>query len=379
MEWDFDRVIDRRDSDSIKWGRYRDRDVLPLWVADMDFAVAAPIQQAIEARARHGVFGYAAVPQSLLDAAIAWLAARWDWQVSRAELVALPAVVPGANIATRVLSTLRPVHLTWPIPLYHPLAQVAENLSLPATPFTLTASGQWDMASLDRAIAAGANTVLLSNPHNPIGSRFDSAACEALAERVKRHDLRVISDDIHGDILLQPGARHRPLSRLCPEIAEQVITLIAPGKAFNLAGLPFALAVVPCAQTRRALKEGLRGQVPAGNVLAMAAAEAAYRHGAPWLDAMLDYLRGNLAMLEARVARMPGVRLIRPEATYLAWLDCREAGWEKPAKVLEAFGLGLSDGSEFSAGPGFARLNFGCPRATLEAALDRLDQALAST
>ncbi|MBY5920690.1 MalY/PatB family protein [Ferrimonas balearica] len=378
MEWDFDRVIDRRSSDSIKWGRFRDRDVLPLWVADMDFAVAEPIQEAIEARARHGVFGYAAVPQSLLDAAQEWLARRWDWDVSKSHFVALPAVIPGANFAVRALASRGPVHLTWPQPLYHPLAQVAENQALPATPFPLDSSGQWDLASLDRAIASGANTLLLSNPHNPIGSRFDEAACRALAARIQRHRLWVISDDIHGDILLEKGARHRPLAKLCPEISERVITLISPGKAFNLAGLPFALAVVPCTEMRRQLKSTLRGNVPAGNVVAMAAAEAAYRYGEPWLEAMLDYLRGNLALLEQRIAGMEGITLVRPDATYLAWLDCRGKGWDKPGRVLESFGLGLSDGSEFSAPSGFARLNFGCPRATLEAALERLDHAVAS-
>ncbi|MBY6095434.1 MalY/PatB family protein [Ferrimonas balearica] len=378
MDWDFDRVIDRGQSDSIKWGRFAGRDVLPLWVADMDFAVAAPIQAAINARARHGVFGYAAVPESLYQAAQAWLARRWDWQVPRAHMVALPAVIPGANLMVRALDGLQPVHLTWPTPLYHPLAQVADNLQLPATPFHLDAQGQWDLASLDQAIANGANTLLLSNPHNPIGSRFDLSVCSALAQRIRAHGLRVVSDDIHGDILLTPGARHRPLARLCPEVADQVVTLIAPGKAFNLAGLPFAFAVVSCPQTRRALKQQLRGQVPAGNVIAMAAAEAAYREGEPWLEAMLDYLRGNLALIERRLSEMGGIRLVRPEATYLAWLDCRALGWDKPAQVLESFGVGLSDGSEFSAEPGFARLNFGCPRATLEVALDRLAQAVAS-
>ncbi len=377
MAWDFDRVIDRRHSDSIKWGRFRGQDVLPLWVADMDFAVAEPIQVAIENRARHGVFGYAAVPDSLIDAARDWLARRWDWTVPKKHFVALPAVIPGANFAVRALMERRPIHLSWPEPLYHPLAQVAENLGLPASPFSLSASGQWQLASLDRAIARGANTLLLSNPHNPIGSRFDEAACRALAQRVERHDLRVISDDIHGDILLPEGARHRPLARLCPEISERIITLISPGKAFNLAGLPFAFAIVPCDATRACLKRALRGHVPAGNVLAMAAAEAAYRHGEPWLEAMLAYLRGNLMLLAQRIDTMAGIELVQPQATYLAWLDCRGKGWEKPARVLEPYGLGLSDGSEFSAKPGFARLNFGCSRATLDAALERLAQAVA--
>ncbi|MBY5991292.1 MalY/PatB family protein [Ferrimonas balearica] len=376
MAWNFDQGVDRTQSDSIKWGRYRGRDVLPLWVADMDFAVAPPIQQAIEARARHGVFGYAAVPPSLLEAASEWLKRRWDWTVPTAHLVPLPAVIPGANLAVRALE-LAP-HLTWPTPVYDPLAQVAENLSLPATPFDITEGGTWDLASLDRAIAAGANTVLLSNPHNPIGSRFDLAQYQGLAKRVQVHGLTVISDDIHGDLLLSPGARHRPLAQQCPEIAERVITLISPGKAFNLAGLPFALAVVPCHRLRRQLKTRLRGQTPAGNVVAMAAAEAAYREGEPWLDSLLGYLHGNAQYLAEGIAAIPGVRMVMPEATYLAWLDCRALGWEKPAQVLEAHGLGLSDGSEFRAEPGFARLNFGCPRATLEAALARLAQAVAS-
>ncbi|SHG98059.1 MalY/PatB family protein [Ferrimonas marina] len=373
MDPRFDTPPSRQGSDSIKWGRYAGRDVLPFWVADMDFAVAQPIQQALEQRVQHGVFGYAAVPDSLKQACVDWLARRWGWLVPPSHLVAVPAVMPGVNFAVRALES--PGALATPAPLYGPLTQVADNLTLPLHRFAVAAEQGWDLDQLERALQQGARTVLLSVPQNPIGQRFTVEQINALGALLERYDARLICDEIHGDLILD-GQPHRPLA-LTPALAQRTLTLISAGKSFNLAGLPFAFAIVADPKWRQGLKRVLQGHAPASNVLAMAATEAAWREGEPWLEALLTYLRGNRALMSEQLDGIEGVQLHRTDATYLAWLDCRALGFDHPARHFERFGVGLSDGSEFGA-PGHVRINFGCARATLAEGLKRLKAGIAA-
>ncbi|GAA5188475.1 PatB family C-S lyase [Ferrimonas gelatinilytica] len=383
MDSRFDRLPDRQGSDSIKWRRYDGEAVIPMWVADMDFAVAAPIQEALNRRIAHPVYGYASVPSSLKAAAQDWLAERWGWSVPEAHLVALPAVVPGIHFLVRALGRLGCVGgLAYPSPVYPPIRQVAQNLGLNAYPFPFSPTrsvtlaqgnrGGWDLDQLARACEQGADTLLLSHPHNPIGQRVDPQQREALTELVAHYGMRVISDEIHGDLILD-GLGHCPLAK-DPRLAERTATLFSAGKSFNLAGLPFAFAVVPDPKWRQALKQSLRGQAPAHNVLAMVATEAAWREGGAWLDGLLDYLAANRERVSSQLAGLAGVRVHQPDATYLAWIDCRGTGSARPAEQLRRAGVGVSDGTEFGA-PGFVRLNFGCPRELLDEGLQRFRRA----
>ncbi len=383
MDPRFDLAPDRRASDSIKWRRFEGEAVIPMWVADMDFAVAAPIVQALSERLAHPVYGYGAVPQSLIVAAQNWLQTQWGWSVPQAHLVALPAVVPGLNLLVRALESLgRRGGVAFPTPVYPPIRQVADNLHRSAHPFDFQIAGAdqpsggigdgWDLTQLKRAFERGADTLLLSHPHNPIGQRVSEAKCAALAQMVADHDAWLISDEIHGDLILD-GLGHRPLAR-DPRLAGRTATLFSAGKSFNLAGLPFAFAVVPDPRWRQALKRVMRGQVPAHNVLAMAATEAAWCSGSEWLAALRGYLAANRDYLSAQLAGLPGVTVHRPDATYLAWIDCRATGVARPAEQLRCAGVGVSDGADFGA-PGFVRLNFGCPRVMLEEGVRRFRRA----
>ncbi|WP_298442248.1 PatB family C-S lyase [uncultured Ferrimonas sp.] len=374
MKYDFTAAIDRRNGDSIKWNRYGSEDVIPMWVADMDFAIADPIKQALLDRVEHGVFGYAEVEPSLRQLAVTWLAQRWDWQIDPAWLVPLPAVVPGLNFAVQSQPQL--TSLVWPQPVYGPIAQVAEHLGLAGATFGVSSDG-WDLQQLEQQLQQGARTVMLCCPQNPIGKTFSLSEYQQLAKLIERYDAYVISDDIHGDLVLD-GQRHLPLAKACPQLAERVVTLIAAGKAFNIAGLPFAFAVVPNAQWRNQLQQRLAGFAPAPDVLAMTALTAAWQHGAPWLEQLLPVLTENRDYLIETLADLPELTVHKPEATYLAWIDCRQLGWSHPAQRLRQFGLGVSDGSEFGQA-GFIRINFACPKATLVEGLARLRQAVLAT
>ncbi len=220
--------------------------------------------------------------------------------------------------------------------------------------------------------------LLLCSPHNPVGRVFDEAELRRLADFARRHDLLICSDEIHCGLVLDEDCRHRPIAALDADAAQRTITLMAPSKTWNVPALYCAFAVIPDAGLRRRYRHAMRGIVPHVNVLGMVAAEAAYRDGDPWRQALLAYLRGNRDRVMEAVAAMPGISLARPEATYLAWLDCRELIAEynigDVAAFFEAAGVGLSDGRYFGA-PGWLRLNFGCPRATLDEALARMATA----
>lgn len=378
--YDFDRIIDRTRSDSVKWRWYGD--ALPLWVADMDFAAPEPVLRALHERIDHGILGYAMPTTELSEALVAWLARRFNWQVDPAALVFVPGVVAGFNIACR--AACRPgdgllVHT----PVYPPMLDAHENFGVhrDETMLVRTADGRYevDWEAMDAAITARARLFMLCNPQNPTGRAFSAAELARMAELCLRHDMLICSDEIHCD-LVYAGERHIPIATLSPEIASRTITLMAPSKTFNIPGLGFSLAIIEDPGLRAAFNAAAKDIVPHINTLGYVAALAAYTEGEPWLDACLRYLEGNRDYLAAYVAaHLPGVRMAVPQATYLAWLDCREAGLgEKPAQFfLEHAKVALNEGITFGrGGEGFARLNFACPRATLTQALDRMAAAL---
>ncbi|MDA8125589.1 MAG: PatB family C-S lyase [Deltaproteobacteria bacterium] len=380
--YDFDRVIDRTKSDSLKWRAYGE--ALPLWVADMDFAAPEPVRRALAARVDHGVFGYACEPPELRPVLVDWLARRFGWRVDPVALVFVPGVVTGFNIACRAFA--RPGEgVLVQTPVYPPMLEAPGNFGLrrDETPLTRQADGRYrvDWEALEAAVGPDTRLFLLCNPQNPTGRVFTADELAQIAEVCLQHDLILCSDEIHAD-LVYPGARHLPIAALGPEIAARTITLMAPSKTFNIPGLGFSLAVIENAALRAAFVSAAHGIVPHANALGAVAALAAYGEGEPWLEACLRYLEANRAALTAAVRdRLPGVRMASPEGTYLAWLDCRAAGLGKaPARFfLQRAGVALNEGTSFGhGGEGFVRLNFACPRSILKSALDRMAAAVDS-
>jgi cystathionine beta-lyase len=390
MIYDFDSAPERRGSDSLKWRRYGG-DVLPLWVADMDFVSPEPVLRALAERARHGVFGY---PDSLDPgggAAIAELiaarmAARYGWAVSPEEIVLVPGVVTALNLACHAVA--RPGGaVVVQTPVYPPFLSAPANAGLArrdAELARLPGGGYGvDFDAFEEAVAGGgaAAMFVLCSPHNPVGRAFRRDELELMAEICLRHGAVICSDEIHSDLVFD-GATHVPTASLAPEIAARTITLLAPSKTFNVAGLAASAAIIQSPELRRRFRAADRGLAGWVNVMGLAAMAAAYRDGQEWLDQLLPYLQANRDHLAGFVAReLPGVSMPLPEATYLAWLDCRALGLEGgPYRFfLERAKVALSDGAAFGrGGEGFVRLNFGCPRSLLVEALERMQAALDS-
>jgi len=384
MTFDFDRVIDRRASDSNKWRKFP-ADVLPLWVADMDFPSPPAVVQALRARVDHGFFGYLMERPELHEVVAERVAKRYGWSVSPDAVMPLPGVIAGFNLALRAL-TAPGDGLLVQTPVYPPILRAAGNHGLTRDEHALTRErgGRYrvDLDTFARAVGPRTRAFLLCNPHNPVGRVFERAELEGMAAVCTRRDLWIVADEIHGELLLD-GRRHVPIATLSPEIEARTITFMAPSKTFNLPGLKCAVAVVPNATLRDRLTAAVADLVPKINVLGHAAAVAAYREGDAWLQALLAYLEGNRDFLTREVPRrLPGVTLASPEATYLAWLDCRALripGGDPYTFFLERAKVALNDGRLFGAGgEGFIRLNFGCPRALLAEGLERMAKALAA-
>lgn len=377
MAFDFEHPPDRRGSDSVKWGRYGGRDVLPLWVADMDFAAPPAVLAALHGRVDHGVFGYGDAPASLVDAVVESLARDHAWRIDPQWIIWLPGLVTGLNVVCRAVGESGDAVLT-ATPVYPPFLSAPRFSGRDVITVDLVDVGncwQWDLARLESAITPRTRLLMLCNPHNPVGRAFTRAELTAIAEIAERHDLVICSDEIHCGLVLDERAHHVPMATLDQGIADRCVTLMAPSKTWNIPGLGCSFAVVSNARLRRRLLEVMRGIVPHVNVLGFAATEAAYRDGSAWREALLAYLRSNARCVLGAIARMPGLSSWPVEATYLAWIDARGLGVDNPARFFEQAGVGLSDGADFGA-PGFVRLNFGCCRSTLEEALARMGRAI---
>lgn len=381
MTYDFDCIIDRRATESIKWQLYGE-DVLPMWVADMDFAAPEPVIAALRARVEHGVFGYEAHPASLVEMIVARLQQLYGWTVAPEAVVFLPGVVTAFNLAAQAF--IDPGDgLLIQTPVYPPFLGTAGTASAVTHSMELTrnADGHYsvDYDLFARTITERTRMFLLCNPHNPVGRVFREDELTRMAELCLRHNLLICSDEIHCDLIFN-GYRHIPIAALAPEIAARTITLMAPSKTFNIAGLHCSFAVIPDAEVRQRYLAARRGIVDSVNLLGYTAALAAYQEGQPWLEAALRYLEANRDFVVAFVEQsMPGVGVASPEGTYLAWLDCRAAGIPGNAHAffLKEARVAVNDGATFgTGGEGFVRLNFGCPRTLLEEGLERMRSAL---
>ncbi|MBI5381455.1 MAG: putative C-S lyase [Opitutae bacterium] len=383
MVFDFDTVPERRDTDSQKWQKYAGRDVLPLWVADMDFRSPPAVLEALRRRVEHGVFGYARPTAATVDAVVGGFAARYGWAIDPAWLVWLPGLVVGLNVTAQAFAQPGDEVLCT-TPVYPPFMSAPKNSGRVARTVPLVldrAARRWDIdwAALEAAVTPRTKLFYLCNPHNPVARVFRRDELVRLADFCLRHGLVLCSDEIHCDLILDPTLPHIPTATLGDEIARRTITLMAPSKTYNVPGLGTSLAIIPDPQLRAQFIAATEGIVAEVNCLGYTACEASYRDSEPWRQELLAYLRGNRDLILDFAAReLPGMQIEAPiEATYLAWFNIEALGLAQPVAHFEQHGVGLSDGAYFGVPRGRnLRLNFGCPRATLTEALRRMAKAI---
>ena len=390
-EFDFDSFIDRENTESLKWDARERRGypetVLPMWVADMDHRTAPAVVQALHERVAHGIFGYTSPDASYFETVAAWQSRRFGWEVDPMSIVAAGGVIPALAYAVRAF-TEPGDGVVIEEPVYYPFRSILENNGRTAVnaPLVRNRKGRYvrDLAVLEATfVASGARTMILCNPHNPVGRVWTREELLGLADLAAKLDALILSDEIHAD-LTYPGIRTTPFSSL-PEMSNRTVTFTSPSKSFNLAGLQLANIVIP---DRKRRQDFIRESNAAGysqpNALGLAACRAAYEEGEEWLDAFREHMAENLEFLATALEGIDGIKLIKPEGTYLPWLDCRElirnlgieAG-ELDEFIVNEADLWLDDGAIFGdEGLGYTRINIACPRSTLKEAVDRLRRAV---
>jgi len=389
MKFDFDRIIDRTGTGSFKWDLadsiFKGEGLLPLWVADMDFESPPEVVAALEERARHGIFGYTAPMPEYFHAVADWFARRHGWRLDHDWIVAAPGVVPALNLLIQTFTEPGDGVIVQ-MPVYYPFMRSIKNNGRAIINNPLKLDGNMYRIDYDdleyKARDPRARMLILCSPHNPVGRLWTKEELKRIGEICIAHDVLVISDEIHCDLVFH-GRSHVPLGSINAQFLMKSITCTAPSKTFNLAGLQTANLVIANPDMRQRYNRttqclGLTWP----NLFGMEALIAAYRHGDRWLDQLMEYLWGNLVFLrEFIAAKMPRVKVIEPEATYLVWLDFRDYGLgnENLKKLLrDRARLALDDGCIFGSpeGDGFERINIACPRAILEKALERMQKAL---
>ena len=394
MKYDFDRVIDRTNTDSSKWNVksvFGSDDIIPMWVADMDFPIAKPITAALLKRAQHEVYGYAYARPSLIEAVVNRMQRRYGWKIEPEWIVFTPGVVPALNAAIRAF-THSGDEVIIQDPVYHPFWAAIEQSGccVASNPLRLVNGRyEFDLADLEKKFApmegmrrgpSRAKMMVLCNPHNPIGRVWTRDELTAVGNIIVGHDAVMVSDEVHCEVLYK-GIKHVPFAAISKEFEQNCVVCQAGSKAFNLAGLAASTIIIPNVKLRNAFTAARSGILPQPDVFGLVALEAAFRDGDDWLEQMLDYLQRNLDfMIEYVKDHIPKLGIIKPEGTYLVWLDCRRLGMDNLA--LRAFfrekaKVGFDDGYIFGpAGAGFERVNIACPRSTLQEALLRIEKAV---
>jgi cystathionine beta-lyase len=386
--YSFDDFIERRNTYSVKWDEteriFGVKDVLPMWVADMDFKAPAEVLEALVKRVEHGVFGYTSIPASLKQAVCDWMAGKHEWQIDSKWLSFSIGVVPA--LATSIQAFTSPGDkVIVQTPVYYPFFQLVEknNRELVLNPLQLT-NGKYEMDFADlKEKIKGAKLLLLCNPHNPGGRVWSKEELTKLGELCLEHNVIVVSDEIHSDLVFS-GSRHTPFASISEEFAQNSVTCIAPTKTFNLAGLQSAISIIP----NRTLKKQFDNvQQRQGfftlNTFAVIGTEAAYRHGEQWLNRLLKYIEENVEFTCSFIEKhLPKLKVMKPEATYLVWMDCRKlqkSDLELKQLLLQKGRIAVEPGNKFGEdGSGFIRLNVACTREILQEALKRLATALGS-
>ena len=397
MKYDFDRVCDRRNTNCVKWDAVKSifgrEDVIPMWVADMDFPVAKPIVEALKKRVEHEFYGYTQPGPNVIEAVVERMQRKFNWKIQPEWVVFTPGVIPALNVAVRAF-THPGDEVILQEPVYYPFfpAVTSSGCQIVNNELKLI-DGRYEMDYEDleskfqpktgmHATPSRVKAIILCNPQNPIGRLWNKEEITRMGEIVIRHGAIVISDEIHCEILFK-GYKHTPFASISEEFEQNCVVCMAPSKTFNLAGLEASSIIIPNKKLRDSFTETKAGIVPGPNVFGLTAMEAAYRFGDEWLEQLLDYLQGNLDItIEYFEKRIPKIKVIKPQGTYLVWLDCRELGKDNMALrsfMREKARVGFDDGFLFGAGgAGFQRMNIACPRAILEEALRRIEAAVNS-
>lgn len=392
--YDFDTAYNRASSDSLKWANLESvcgaADALPLWVADMDFACPPAVVEAVRARAAHPLYGYPASEDGTRQALTSWMRRRHGWMIDPEWIVKTPGVVPGLNFAVRACTDPGDGVIIQP-PVYRPFSAsvdhadrtlIENSLVIENGTYSMDFEGLASLTPRHRS-GATAKALIFSSPHNPVGRVWSRDELLRFLEVCASLNLIVISDEIHSDLVLGTTP-HTPFASLSEDAARRSITLVAPNKTFNIAGLTAGCAIIPDPALRKRFSAQVAGVgIEVSNIFGNVAFVAAYEKGEAWLGQLLDYLKGNLAFLEDFIAaKLPELSMNRVEGTYLAWIDCRKLGLSAaalPEFFRKKARVWLDEGTKFgSGGAGFMRLNFACPRATLASALGRIESAIAS-
>lgn len=387
MKYDFDTVIDRRGTCSVKWDMaeqvFKVKDILPMWVADMDFRSPEPVIEALRRVAERGIFGYTGAPDSYYDAVIAWMRRRHGWNIEREWFVLTPGVVPALRLLVKAF-TQPGDEVVVQTPVYYPFFDAIKDNGCEILDNPLRLEGKqyiMDIADLERKIGPRTKMIIVCSPHNPIGRVWTAQELKELGQLCLRHNILIVSDEIHGD-LVHRGFTHTPLPMVSPEFVQKFVVCTAASKTFNLPGLKTSSIIIADKEKRDCFCAVMRScGMGAPNMFGLAATEAAYRYGEPWLEELLDYLQGNVKLIMNFAAeRIPGLKVIQPHGTYLVWLDFRGCGID-PARlgafVREDAKVGLEAGKMFGCKEdGFERMNTACPRSILEEGLMRLEKAV---
>ncbi|WP_330926765.1 PatB family C-S lyase [Candidatus Sororendozoicomonas aggregata] len=381
MNTGFDTVIDRSNTASLKWDRYKGKDIIPLWVADTDFRAAPEIIEALGQRIDHGIFGYTVPDQELEQLVVERMRNLYQWKIKPQWLVWLPGLVTALNISVRSVAREGETVVV-PVPVYYPFLMAPElGGRKSALVQWVEKDGRWqlDMETLEHAITEDTRLLLLCNPQNPNGRVLTRSELEAINQFCQKHQLVVCSDEVHCDLILDDTCQHIPYASLSDYAREHSITLMSPSKTFNLAGFGCAFAIIPNEQLRQRFNSTRKGIVPDPDnmLIGFTATKAAYGHGEPWRRSLLAYLRGNHDYLVKAINGIPGLRMKPLEATYLAWIDVSALQLDNPQTFFEQAGVGLSPGAQFGD-KNYLRLNFGCSRQLLEKAVDRMAKAVAA-
>lgn len=375
--YNFDEIVDRTQTPSEKWDKYKHQDVIPAWVADMDFKSPPCVVEALHERVSEGVFGYTSVDDKTYDAILAFLKRHYGWEIQKEWLVFTHGVVSSMNLACLSVQT-QSVMTTTPIyphfikaPKYAKREVIVVAMKEENNRWTL------DFEMMEEKINPTCQLFMLCNPYNPGGTVFTKEELERLGAFCLKHDLVVCSDEIHADLLLNPSSKHIPIASLSEALAQRSITLMAPSKTFNIAGLQASFAIIPNNGLRRAFTQTMGSMVGGINLLGLSAMRSAYENGDEWLNALRPYLAENLKLVQTFVAKHPRLKLLGQDATFLAWIDASALNVESPYEFFLKFGVGLSDGQPFGD-QNFIRLNFGTRRALLQEILERMQKAMDS-
>jgi len=379
--YNFDTCPERTGYGSLKWDKYKGRDILPLWVADMDFVTAPEILDALQQRLDHGVFGYTIPHEAPIEAVINYLDRQHGYSARASWLNFLPGLVPAINLCCHAFTEPGDSVMT-ATPVYPPFITAPDyaERELIKVPLCLDGQDRWtlDIDAMEAAIQAHTKIFVLCSPHNPVGRVFSIEELTALADFCERHDLILISDEIHCDLVFDAEAKHTLTASLSEQIADRTVTLMAPSKTYNLPGLACAFSVIENTKLRAQFQKTIRGIITEVNCFGYAGITAAYDYGEPWRQALLTYLRDNYNFIYDFIGReIPEITFRPMESTYLAWLDVSKLGIKDPVGYFEKHGVGLTDGTPFD-GHQHLRLNFGCPQSRLEEGLEKIKAALHS-